>query len=181
MGVFDKSICDCCVCPMQCVLEQLVGVEGLEIDTPVNNIPTTISGVNDFIVSTTDGDIPVCQITHVEIMNPTDTIITTALSALKPIRKNSKGECACCEDPMTNLLKFEIGNTFEVEFIGPDVPFTNEILGVGEGILVGVENGISLFFDIYSTCTITRVIPITQQQINDPSRLSRRTTLPPVT
>ncbi|MFS1513387.1 hypothetical protein VQL36_13215 [Chengkuizengella sp. SCS-71B] len=181
MGHFDESICDCCVCPMQCVLEELVEVEGLVIDTPVNNIPTTITGVNDFIASTTDGDIPVCQITHVEIINPPDTLITTALSALKPIRKNSKGECACCEDPMTNLLKFEIGNTFEVEFIGTTGPFTNEILGVGEGILIGVDSGPSLFLDIYSTCAITRVIPITQQQINDPTRLSRKTTLPPAT
>ncbi|NBI28252.1 hypothetical protein [Chengkuizengella marina] len=33
MGVFDESICDCCVCPMQCVLEQLIGIPNLAIRT----------------------------------------------------------------------------------------------------------------------------------------------------
>ena len=32
MGHFDETICNCCVCPMQCVLEQLVG-EAVEIET----------------------------------------------------------------------------------------------------------------------------------------------------
>ncbi|MFS1513966.1 hypothetical protein VQL36_16195 [Chengkuizengella sp. SCS-71B] len=179
MGVFDESICDCCVCPMQCVLEQLIGVEGLEIDTPDISIPTTITSVSDFIVTTTDGDIPICQITHVDIEDITNTIITNVLSALKPI-KNSKGKCACCEDPMTNLLKFEIGNIFIFEFISFSGPFGDEILGVGEGIVVGLSLG-GGFLDIYSTCALTRVIPLTQQQFNDPSRPSRRTISPPTT
>ncbi|NDI35646.1 hypothetical protein [Chengkuizengella sediminis] len=175
MGGFDKSICDCCVCPMQCVLEQLIGVE-VDVDTPISGPTTTITGVKDFIMSTSDaGDIPVCQITHVEIDDPTNTIITSVLSTLKPIRI-SNGECACCEDPMTNLLKSEVGNNIRIEFINGS--FTDELLGVGEGIVVGFDIDI---LDIYSTCAITRVIPETQQQINDPSRPSRRTTSPPTT
>ncbi|NDI33542.1 hypothetical protein [Chengkuizengella sediminis] len=177
MGVFDKSVCDCCVCPMQCVLEQLTGVD-VAIDTPISRDFTIITSVENFIVSTSDaGDIPICQITHVDILDPTNTIITNVLSALKPI-KNSKGKCACCEDPMTNLLRFEIGSLFAIEFIGGI--FGTEILGVGEGIVVGpCSGGGSL--DIYSTCSITRVIPINQQQFNDLSRASRRTTSPPTT
>ncbi|MFS1511340.1 hypothetical protein VQL36_02710 [Chengkuizengella sp. SCS-71B] len=173
MGVFDEDICDCCVCPMQCVLKELVGVF-VGIDTPIGStIDTTITDVENFIVSTSDaGDIPVCQITHVESENFTNTIIARVLSALKPIRK-SKGECACCEDPMTNLLKFEIGNNFNIEFISPEGPFPDRILGVGEGIVVGID-GVT-FLDIYSTCAITKIIPITTEQINDPDRPSRRT------
>ncbi|MDP5277106.1 hypothetical protein [Chengkuizengella axinellae] len=159
MGVFDESKCDCCVCPMQCVLEELVG-ETVEIQTAVSSIDTIITGIDNFIVSTTGGDIPVCQITQMNIQGPTGTIISSVLSALKPIRK-SKGRCACCEDPMTNLLKFEIGNTFEIEFIGPDVSFTDEIIGVGEGIVLGFDPSEGGFLDIYSTCSITRVNPNT--------------------
>ncbi|MDP5276357.1 hypothetical protein [Chengkuizengella axinellae] len=178
MGVFDETKCDCCVCPMQCVLEQLVE-ETIFIQTVVSEDEVVITGVKDFIVSSDIGNFPICQITQMFIEDPTNTLITRVLSALKPI-KNSKEECACCEDPMTNLLKFEIGNTFEIEFIGPNVPFTDEILGVGEGIVIGVafEDGFT-FLDIFSSCAITRTTPVTQQQINDPDRPSRRNTPPP--
>ncbi|MDP5272667.1 hypothetical protein [Chengkuizengella axinellae] len=181
MGVFDESICDCCVCPMQCVMKQLVGVGLIGIDTPISRVTTIITSVEDFIVSTSDeGDIPICQITHVDIGDPTNTNITQVLSALKSI-KNNKGECACCEDPMTNLLSSEIGNTFDVEFISTFTsPLPNEIIGVGEGILIGLEGaaGASLFLNTFSTCSITRVIPLTTEQINDPDRPSRRTISP---
>ncbi|MDP5275056.1 hypothetical protein [Chengkuizengella axinellae] len=36
MGVFDKTICDCCVCPMQCVMQQLVNRGPVVICTPVS-------------------------------------------------------------------------------------------------------------------------------------------------
>ncbi|NDI34693.1 hypothetical protein [Chengkuizengella sediminis] len=177
MGAFDKSICDCCVCPMQCILEDLIGVENLNIETPVSNIPTIITGVKDFIVSTNNGEFPICQITHVCIEDPSNTITTRIISALKP-KKNSRGKCACCEDPMTNLLKFKIGNTFRIELIAAQVSFTDQILGVGEGVVVGAAPP---FLDIFLTCSITRITPLTQQKINDPSRTSKRTTPPPAT
>ncbi|MDP5274466.1 hypothetical protein [Chengkuizengella axinellae] len=64
MGVFDESKCDCCVCPMQCVIEQLVGLgDVIGIATPtfvISNV--TINKVKDFIVFTDIGDIPICQI-----------------------------------------------------------------------------------------------------------------------
>ncbi|MDP5274465.1 hypothetical protein [Chengkuizengella axinellae] len=108
-------------------------------------------------------------------------IIATVFSTLKPIKK-SKGECVCCEDPMTNLLKSEIRKNFRIEFIGPPtfISLTTEILNVGEGIVVGFDR-VSNFLDIFPTCAITRVTPITQQQINDPDRASRRITPPPAT
>ncbi|NDI33592.1 hypothetical protein [Chengkuizengella sediminis] len=71
MGVFDKSFCDCCVCPMQCVLEQLVGVEFLfaSILTPTSNQGVTINDVNDFIVFTSQGDYPICNVVAVQVVS----------------------------------------------------------------------------------------------------------------
>ncbi|NDI35451.1 hypothetical protein [Chengkuizengella sediminis] len=57
MGNFDKSICDCCVCPMQCVLEQLEGQQISRVDTPVgsqNNV--LLNSVEDFIAFTDEGN-----------------------------------------------------------------------------------------------------------------------------
>ncbi|MDP5273250.1 hypothetical protein [Chengkuizengella axinellae] len=163
MGAFDKSICECCIGPMQCVLKQLVGVDLINIQTTtsrlVNNV--LITNVKDFIVSTSEiGEIPVCQITEVFIFEAEDSVIKNVLSALKPI-KNNKGECTCCEDPITNLLNLEIGNTLEIEFIGTNGSNTDEIIGVGEGVVVGLDLSIpeKTCLEIFSTCAITRVTP----------------------
>ncbi|NBI31215.1 hypothetical protein [Chengkuizengella marina] len=68
MGVFDESKCDCCVCPMQCVLEQLIGREDILLYTTVSvKGVATITGVTNFIVSTTVGDFPIHQLTLVQL------------------------------------------------------------------------------------------------------------------
>ncbi|MDP5273233.1 hypothetical protein [Chengkuizengella axinellae] len=157
MGVFDESKCNCCVCPMQCVLEQLVGEEPDFILTPNSIIQNPIiTNVSEFIVSTSNvGSIPVSQVTRIAAPN-LESIITRVLSALKPIMK-SKGECACCEVPMTNLLMPETGNNIGIESIGPSGGLvTITLLDIGKGIVVGPDTFGSQF-NIFSTCAITRV------------------------
>ncbi|NBI28335.1 hypothetical protein [Chengkuizengella marina] len=152
MGAFDKSICDCCVCPMQCVLEQLVGVGDVNIITPTANNLVIINQVKDLIAFTSNGNIPICHITATQFSQK---LVPDGIK-LKPIKK-SKGECDCCEEPITNLANSMIGEMVEIEFISPfPFPFVDEIINVGEGIVVG------RFFnetDIFSSCAITRIIP----------------------
>ncbi|MFS1511916.1 hypothetical protein VQL36_05695 [Chengkuizengella sp. SCS-71B] len=94
MGTFDKSICDCCVCPIQCILEQLVGIDDVGIVTPTFfDDGVIIEQVKDFIAFTNVGDFPICQIFLVSTFDPNIPV------NIKPIRK-SKGECACCEEPL---------------------------------------------------------------------------------
>ncbi|MDP5275096.1 hypothetical protein [Chengkuizengella axinellae] len=53
MGVFDESICDCCVCPMQCVLEQMVNIGEVGILTQTfAEEEVIINQVKDFIAFT---------------------------------------------------------------------------------------------------------------------------------
>ncbi|NDI33602.1 hypothetical protein [Chengkuizengella sediminis] len=167
MGVFYESKCNCCVCPMQCVLEQLIGVDNVGIVTPTFfEDGVNINQVKDFIAFTNKGDFPICQISLVAIFDPNIPV------NIKPIRK-SKGECACCEDPITNLAKSLIGKFVEIEFINNEGDtFDDGIINVGEGIVVGRNIDNPNRTDFISSCAITRITSLTQQQINDPNRLS---------
>ncbi|MDP5274463.1 hypothetical protein [Chengkuizengella axinellae] len=165
MGVFDESKCDCCVCPMQCVLEQMVNIGEVGIASTTFNDSFTINQVKDFIAFTDQGEIPISQITAAATLDPTIPV------SLKPIKK-SKGECACCEDPITNVAKLLIGQFIDIEFIFPGDAAVIEIIDVGEGIIVGTPPQSSIETDFISSCAITRINPLSQQEINNISKLS---------
>ncbi|NDI36208.1 hypothetical protein [Chengkuizengella sediminis] len=138
MGHFDESICDCCVCPMQCVLEQLVGRENVGILTLTTDNSGTLLSVDNLIACLesdqfgTEGDIfkiPIHNICAVDILALID-------FKLKPIRK-STGECSCTEEPTTNLAQSMIGELVQI-VAGQFETFSDEtrIIKVGEGIVV---------------------------------------------
>ncbi|NDI34552.1 hypothetical protein [Chengkuizengella sediminis] len=147
MGVFDKSICDCCVCPMQCVFEQFIE-ENVNILTNLNDtFLIEIREVKNFIVSGID--LMTGNIIHIPICNIVAfAAILTILPDLKPIQPNTKGECVCCEDPITNLANSLIGKLVRIT----DTDVT--ILKVGEGIVIGQEDS-SIF--IFSSCAIDAI------------------------
>ncbi|MDP5273237.1 hypothetical protein [Chengkuizengella axinellae] len=74
---------------------------------------------------------------------------------MKDIQKN-KGECACCEDPLANLLKSKVGQFVTIEYIQSTPQTGGTITGVGEGILLLDEA--PTIWGAYSICKITRVI-----------------------
>ncbi|NDI33586.1 hypothetical protein [Chengkuizengella sediminis] len=105
MGHFDESICDCCVCPMQCVLKQLIGEKVQIVNASsgfIFSLEIQIKEVKNFIVSGTDPsgvriNFPICKI--IAVIPPSGAFPLN----LKPIQKSTKGECVCCEDPITDL------------------------------------------------------------------------------
>ncbi|NDI34649.1 hypothetical protein [Chengkuizengella sediminis] len=176
MGHFDKSICDCCVCPMQCVLEQLAG-QTIDFVTTVSSGTTNLISVDNFIAFTSIGNIPICQFTGVAF-NPA--LIPGGLK-LKLISKN-KGECACCEDPITNLLISLKGQFVEIEFIKGSVgAIVNDI---GEGIIIlRAPEPTSPILAAISSCSVTKITPMNQQQFSQMSSSSNPNHLlsPPAT
>ncbi|MDP5275996.1 hypothetical protein [Chengkuizengella axinellae] len=140
MGHFDKTICDCCVCPMQCVLEQLVGEEvDIRTISLESDIVGTLMAVDSFIATldlNNSGElayISVSEVCYVEVLVP-------FTIKLKDIRKD-KGECSCIEDPVTNLAKSMIGEMKEIivcnsqQTVG-DEGQNGRIVNVGEGIVL---------------------------------------------
>ncbi|NBI28328.1 hypothetical protein [Chengkuizengella marina] len=165
MGVIDRTICDCCVCPMQCVMKQLITNQDPEapiIFTPVSQTRVFINSVDNFIADTNMGFFPVCNVTAVS------TILLSSSTLLKPVRNDVKGECKCCEDPATKqLTSLGIGAEVTIEFIsGPGffaIPLTGNILKVGEGIVI-LKNvvdsaGAQVNNIAISTCQITNINP----------------------
>ncbi|NDI33439.1 hypothetical protein [Chengkuizengella sediminis] len=157
MGAFDRTICDCCVCPMQCVMQKLV-TRDVGIATAVSVTPVTINSVENFIANTSQGSFPICNVTAVGSIPPFDIDLN-----LKPVQKDIKGKCSCCEDPATNELQQLIGKEVDLEFIGGIAPFadgnivTGKVSQVGEGILILSDLGITFSNAAISTCQITRI------------------------
>ncbi|WP_162036051.1 hypothetical protein [Chengkuizengella sediminis] len=146
MGAFDRTICDCCVCPMQCVLKQLVREE-VRIFTLDDHDTGTLTNVDNFIATLDDnGDIleyPIGSICAVSSIEPFD-------FKLKPIRKNVKGECSCIEDPTTKLAESKIGKSTTI--LAGDFNDDGIIIKVGEGIVILLEEETTAI----SSCKIQR-------------------------
>ncbi|NDI35785.1 hypothetical protein [Chengkuizengella sediminis] len=152
MGQFDRTICDCCVCPMQCVMQQLVGQTDVQIITPVSNeFNITILSVDNFIADTSAGFYAICNVTAVR--SDTLGIDTT----LKPVRLDVKGECSCCEDPATNEFIKLINQEVGIEFISFGSGISQgTVLNVGEGIVISDDGGGGGSIAI-STCQVTKI------------------------
>ncbi|NDI33624.1 hypothetical protein [Chengkuizengella sediminis] len=161
MGHFDESICDCCVCPMQCVLEQLVGEEVaiLISSLPEADLDGTLIAVNNFIATLDlEGNniqIAVNDICAVGVEGIFD-------FKLKPIRK-SVGECSCTEDPITNVAKSMIGESKGIAVC--NILTTGVIIDVGEGIVImSIEGMGSANTAAFSSCKIGAITPLLEEQ-----------------
>ncbi|NBI29005.1 hypothetical protein [Chengkuizengella marina] len=167
MGVFNRTICDCCICPLQSVMKQLVNQTDVLICTPVSaEFNLTINSVDNFIAETSAGFYALCNVTSVS------SSVLGASTNLKPVQQDVKGECNCCEDPSTNqLISLGVGTSVQIEYacesaLGSLPPLSGNILKIGEGIVI-LENVVSdntgLILDntAISTCQLTRIRQIT--------------------
>ncbi|NBI30127.1 hypothetical protein [Chengkuizengella marina] len=161
MTVFDDNLCDCCVCPMQCVLKELVGVSALQILIIPNTIDEIvfqqIINVEDLLLFSTDQVIPINNIFSIRFLDNNISVIDNIESKikLKPT-KNSKGECRCIENSTTNLLQTMIGK--DVSRIIPGFNLPGTIIDVGRGIVVARGNPDRRVLSFVSTCRISNII-----------------------
>jgi len=157
-----SSLCDCCVTPLQSVLQQLVGqtvILGTVADAP-NVQPlfflVTISKVNDFLVTVTNGamtfDVNISDVTGVGFLLPGPTI-----NLLPPV--DSGCECDCRERPIRQLLDTLIGSTVNLLAINGSISPDFIVEQTGLGIVIGtlpISPETIVRFAI-STCKITAV------------------------
>jgi hypothetical protein len=160
----SSSLCDCCVYPLQSVLQQLVGqtvILATVADQP--NAPPlfflfTITSVNDFLVTVTDGattyTVNISDVIGVGFLPPGPTI-----NLLPPV--NLGCECDCRERPIRQLLNTLIGSTVNllVSNGSTAVNFTVEQTGLGivlGTLLISMDPDTIVRFAI-STCKITAV------------------------
>jgi hypothetical protein len=161
-GVVEGCLCDCCVFPMQNVLQQLIGetvILGTIADTP--NVPPlfflfTITAVNDFLVTITDGVttfvVNICDVTGVGFLPPGPTI-----NLLPPV--DSGCECECRERPIRELLDTLIGSTVNLLAGNGSIAAGFNVEQTGLGIVLGtlpISPTTTVRFAI-STCKIVAV------------------------
>ncbi|MEH6939930.1 bclA protein, partial [Bacillus sp. JJ664] len=164
-GEVEGCLCDCCVFPMQNVLQQLVGETVLiaTIADQPNSPPIlflfTITSVNDFLVTVTDG-------TTTFVVSIAD-VIGVGFSPLGPIPNllppvDSGCECDCRERPIRQLLDTLIGSTVNILVRNGSTATDFNVEETGLGILIGTlflnpTDPTSQFRFAISTCQITAV------------------------
>ncbi|MGE6501835.1 exosporium leader peptide-containing protein [Bacillus wiedmannii] len=161
-GATEGCLCDCCVSPMQNVLQQLIGetvILGTIADTP--NVPPlfflfTITSVNDFLVTVTDGVtsfvVNISDVTGVGFLPPGPPI-----TLLPPA--DSGCECDCRERPIRQLLDTLIGSTVNLLASNGSIATDFNVEQTGLGIVIGtlpISPTTIVRFAI-STCKITAV------------------------
>ncbi|MDP5277189.1 hypothetical protein [Chengkuizengella axinellae] len=172
MSKFDRTICDCCVCSMQCILQQLEGdfvqiATTSRVGAAAPPIEGTLNSANNFIAKTSAGSVPICNITAVGIPFPESNDTPFDVN-VKPIRNDKTGECSCCEDPVTNELNRLVGKGVDIEYIGDGTPFVDSVIieKVGEGIVTVIDPGANVDGRIpkfaISTCYITKIEELPQ-------------------
>lgn len=159
------SLCDCCVSPMQFVLQQLVGqnvILSTVADAP--NVPPLfflfdIVEVNDFLVTVTGAAgtfvVNISDVTGVGFLPPGPTI-----NLLPPV--NSGCDCDCRERPIRQLLDTLIGSTVILLTINGSTAVDFNVEQTGLGIVLGTlsinpGDPDSIVRFAISTCKITAV------------------------
>lgn len=155
------SLCDCCVSPLQSVLQQLVGdtvILATIADEP-NQQPLfflyTIDEVNDFLVTVTGVEgtfvVNISDVIGVGFLPPGPNI-----NLLPPA--SSGCECDCRERPIRQLLNVLIGSTVNLLASNGSIAVGFNVEQTGLGIVLGTLpiNSDLVRFAI-STCKITAV------------------------
>jgi hypothetical protein len=155
------SICDCCVSPLQSVLKQLVGQTVIlativdQVNAPPFFFLFTITKVNDFLVTVTDGAttyaVNISDVIGVGFLPPGPTI-----NLLPPV--GSGCECDCRERPIRQLLGTLIGSTVNLLVSDGDTATNFNVEQTGLGIVLGtLQINSDIFRFAISTCKITAV------------------------
>ncbi|MFS1512467.1 hypothetical protein VQL36_08535 [Chengkuizengella sp. SCS-71B] len=156
MGHFDETICDCCVCPMQCILEQLIGMN-VTILLEEDELEGTIIDVKNFVVSFDIENSGI--IIFIMVRDVCAVGLDEAFDfKVKDIRK-SKGVCSCIEEPATNLAKSMIGKMIVLVYCN-ELESDGTVTQVGEGIVILSDDTFKNFETIaISSCRINIIAP----------------------
>ncbi|NDI33225.1 hypothetical protein [Chengkuizengella sediminis] len=156
--MFEKTICDCCACPIQRVCEQLIGEEGVSIRSDGGGFDIIIQEAKNFIVSGPSTDMFNPGILHISSSTINSVTFPSSIEIdLKPIQNNSKGECICLENPMTNLANSLLNKEF-VSIQGIILELEEVVIcKVGKGVMIVKEKDDNENFIAVSTCKVSTI------------------------
>ncbi|MDQ0064014.1 hypothetical protein [Paenibacillus harenae] len=161
----EFSVCDCCVTPMQNILEQLIGVTViLSTVADVPNVPpllflVTINEVNDFLVTVTDEATNTTSI--VSIADVIGVLFLPGPEIELDTPMNFPGECDCRERPLRELFDTLINTTVNFRSSNGSMAENFNVERTGLGIVFGQLDigGGTVVNAAISLCQITQVNP----------------------
>ncbi|WP_051314615.1 hypothetical protein [Alteribacter aurantiacus] len=164
----EFSVCDCCVQPMQAILEQLRGVEVIlpTVADQVNEPPllfiVTIEEVNDFLVTVRDAfDV-------ISIVSIHDTLGVAYIRGTGPEVQleppvNLPGECNCQERALREEFNGLINQVVDIRLQQNFVAENVTIERTGLGIVAATQP----FFNEFILTTLVSLCKITLVDIHD--------------
>jgi hypothetical protein len=161
----EFSVCDCCVSPMQNVLEQLIGVtvilstvaDAPNVQPLLTNV--TINEVNDFLVTVVDEATNTTSI--VSIADVTAVLFSPGTEITLDAPMNFPGECDCRERPLRELFDTLVNTTVSFRSNTGGMAENFNLERTGLGIIFGqLDIGGGTFVNAaISICQITQVNP----------------------
>lgn len=161
----EFSVCDCCVSPMQNVLEQLIGVtvilstvaDAPNVQPLLTNV--TINEVNDFLVTVVDEATNTTSI--VSIADVTAVLFSPGTEITLDAPMNFPGECDCRERPLRELFDTLVNTTVSFRSNTGGLAENFNLERTGLGIIFGqLDIGGGTFVNAaISICQITQVNP----------------------
>jgi hypothetical protein len=161
----ETSICDCCVSPLQNVLQQLIGEMVIlpTIADPPNEPPllflVTINDVNDFLVTVTNEITATTSVVSIADLLGVAFLPGPDIELEPPV--DFPGECACRERPLRQLFDTLIGSTVDVRLSQGSVAADYNVDRTGLGIVIGelpIDEE-TIITAAISLCKITQVNP----------------------
>jgi len=159
----EFSICDCCVSPLQNVLEQLVGetVTLATVADPPNVTPfmflVVIDAVNDYLITVIDETTNITTVVNIADVTGVGFLPGPEIQLEPPV--DFPGECNCIERPLRELFNTLIDSTVDVRFNQGTVLSNISIERIGLGIVFGELDigGGTIVKIAMSLCKITQV------------------------
>jgi hypothetical protein len=161
----ETSVCDCCVSPLQNVLQQLIGEMVIlpTIADPPNETPilflVTINEVNDFLVTVTNEITNITSVVSIADLLGVAFLPGPDIELEPPV--DFTGECACREIPLRQLFDTLIGSTVDIRLSQGSVAANFTVDRTGLGIVIGdlpIDDE-TIITAAISLCKITQVNP----------------------
>lgn len=171
------SICECCIAPMQSILQQLTGQ--VVILPTLSDLPMTtpflfeveITSVNNFLVTVNKPNPPSPGNYIVSIFDVIGVAFQEGFPIVLPPRSLSEddGICTCKQLPLGNLFTGLIGQCVQIEVSNGLTTPPSTVTGVGEGVISIIipSNPAPARAVVISLCKITAVTVLSPEACTD--------------
>lgn len=159
-GPTQDTKCDCCIEPLENVISQVIALAEAGDSYTIGSLDQNTGGYNNAINLALAGDIltfnvganrlavPLCKVTGIAGPHVNEVELMPSVP--------STGECACCEEPVTDFISGLASADWTVQGTIFDNIQNAPVVDFGEGIVI-INAGGQLGYSAISTCQISEI------------------------